>query len=256
LALADVAGTAKAAAGGLWVSGDNAEGVRYLQWIAGNQPAGLLKIDNRGKISFNLRILSEAASIASENTADQRERIASFVRSDEGLLLLAQVTNGAYRFRLHIGPKMPTLAGNIKNDGVCNLDNRFDSRVNPVRRSGQKADNECPPEGFDSLIAINPDARWFNLYNEQLIPLAQMAFHEMAEAHARLVLGFDYLPQGDKPGAHDTAIEREIRLKHARPKQTIIMPIGANVRLISRDDWLMLFDVLQMRKGRRSFKAY
>ena len=42
LALADVAGTATAASGGLWLSGDTSEGFRYLQWIAGNQPTGLL----------------------------------------------------------------------------------------------------------------------------------------------------------------------------------------------------------------------
>src|ERR1044072_2096103 len=39
-ALADVANTGAAAGGGLWLSGDIDEGFRYLQWIAGNHPAG------------------------------------------------------------------------------------------------------------------------------------------------------------------------------------------------------------------------
>src|ERR1044071_5220349 len=103
LALADVARTETATGGGLWVSGDTEKGIRSLEWIVGDRPTGLLEIDSGGKVSFNPRILLNAAGIASGNTADQRERIASFVRSDEGLLLLVQVTNGSYRFRLHIG---------------------------------------------------------------------------------------------------------------------------------------------------------
>jgi hypothetical protein len=256
LALADVAGTGTATAGGLWVSGDTAEGLRYLQWIVGNQPTGLLEVDSRGKVSFNLRILSKAAGGAWENAADQRGRIASFVRSDEGLLLLAQVTNASCRFRLHVGNVAPTLGGNLRLVSSLNLDNRFDGRINPRRPGGQKVKNERPPEGFDCLIAINPEVMWYSLGNRQLVPTPQLVFHELAEAHARLVLDLDYLAQSDKSGAHDVAIGREIKLRQDRPGQFVIMPVGRYRVLISRNDWLWLFATLRGQKGSGLFRMY
>jgi len=228
LALADVAGTGTAASGGLWLSGDTARGIAHLQWIAGTQSAGLLKMGSGGKVSFDIKVLARAAGIASDNTAGQRERIASFVRSDEGLRLLAEVTNGAYRYLLHVGPTAPTLAGHIRFNSTVNLDDRFDSRINPRRPSRQKLEIERPPKGFDSLIAINPEAHWFNLHCKRFIPAPQITFHELAEAHARLILGLDYLPQYGKPGAHEVAIDREIRLRNHRPGQIVVMPIGVN----------------------------
>lgn len=255
LALADVAGAGTETAGGLWLSGNIAGGITYLHWIAGNQPAGLLKLDREGcgeKVAFDLRILASAAGVTSENKAEQRARIASFIGSDEGLRLLAELMNGAYRYLLHIGQVAPTRGGGISHFGIINLDNLFDSRINPLRTNGQKLGKECPPAGFDSLIAIDPDVCWFNLENERLMPMAQMIFHEMAEAHARLALDLDYLPQGDRPGAHNVAVEREIRLKQERPGRLVVMPAGFNLRLASRDDWLRLFSRLDSKrtKGR------
>lgn len=240
LALADVAGTGPAAAGGLWLSGDTAEGFRCLQWIAGKQPSGLLRLDGGGKVSFNLRILARAAGVTSENNADQRERIACFVRSDEGLRLLAEMTNGPYRYLLHVGALAPTLGGKVSLHVPCNIDNRFDSRINPRRPNGRKLDIERPPEGFDSLIAVVSDIRWFNLHNKQIMPLPQITFHELAEAHARLALDLEYMPRLEKPGAHDVAINREIRLKQGRPLQHVVMPVGHNLRLESYEEWLRL----------------
>jgi hypothetical protein len=255
LTLADVAGMGATAAGGLWLSGDTNVWFRYLRWIAGDQPAGLLKLDSNGRVSFDLRMLVHAAGTGSEYSGDQRARVASFVRSDEGLRLLAEVTEGPYRYLLHIGPVAPTLGGKIDFVVPCNFDNRFDSRINPRRPNGRKLDTESPPEGFDSLVAINSDARWFNLYSSQLIPMPQLAFHELAEAHARLVLGYDYLPQGKTPGAHDTAIDREIRLKKQRPGQNVALPVGSNLRLVSRQDWQWLFSRLLEQKEAESLRS-
>lgn len=250
LALADVAGVEPAAAGGLWLSGNTAGGLTYLHWIAGNPPGGLLKLDRSGKVSFDAKVLAGAAGIKPGDTGDQRRRIASFVRASEGLRLIAELTNGAYRYLLHIGSTAPTRAGNIRSYGVINLDERYDSRVNPLRRDGKKIARECPPQGFDSLIAIDPDVCWFNLDNRRLVSLGQMIFHELAEAHARVALGLDYLPEGEKPGAHDVAIDREIRLKEERPWQFIVMPVGFNIRLVSRNDWLRLFARLVAERPR------
>ena len=245
-ALADVAGKKGAAAGGLWLSGNIAGGFTYLHWIAGNQPAGLLKLDSERQVSFNLRVLAKAAGITSESPAGQRARIASFLRSDEGLKLLAEVIDGTYRLLLHIGPTALTRGGSISDFGVRNFDNRFDSRINPLRPDGRKVDIECPPDGFDSLIVIDPEVCWFNVRNRQLVPTAQMTFHELAEAHARLVLDLDYLPQGDRAGAHDAALDREVRLKQQRRGQFVVEPIGLNLRLTSRADWLRLFAKLDL----------
>jgi hypothetical protein len=252
LALADVAGTETEADGGLWLSGDRVGGFTYLHWIADYPREGLLKLDRNGRVSFNLRALSRAAGITSEGAAEQRERIASFIRSNEGLMLLAELTNGAHRYLLYVGPNAPTRAGGLSHYGLINLDNMFDSRVNPIRRNGQKLDRERPPDGFDSLVAIDPNVSWFSLDNKRLIPTAQMTFHELAEAHARVALALDYLPQGGKPGAHNVAIAREIRLKVERPGQFVVMPVGYNLRLSSRDDWLRLFLQLdsERTKGR------
>jgi hypothetical protein len=211
-----------------------------LQWIVFNQRAGLLKLDSGGKVSFNLEVLAKAAGITSENLACQRERITSFVRSDEGVRLLAEVMNGPYRYLLHVGPTAPTLGGKVRYATPYNLDNLFDSRINPRRPNRRKLDRERPPAGFDSMISIDPDINWYNLHTGRLMPLPQLTFHELAEAHARLVLGLDYLPQGEKPGAHDVAIDREFRLKEKRPEQQVITPIGYNLKLASSGDWLRL----------------
>jgi hypothetical protein len=254
LALVDVAGGETAAAGGLWLSGDTARGLAHLRWIAGNQPAGLLKVGREGKVSFDLKILARAAGVTSENTAEQRERIALFVRSDEGLLLLAEVTSGAYRFLLHFGPTAPTLAGNLSFNSILNLDNQFDSRINPRRPNGLKMGNESPPEGFDSLIAINPDAAWFNSREKQLLPAPQVTFHELAEAWSRVALGLDYLPQPDKPGAHDVATARELRLKKERPDQNVVRPTKFYILLVTREDWIRVFGDLQEKREDKSFR--
>jgi hypothetical protein len=226
--------------GGLWLGGDTKEGLRRLRWIAGNQPDELLEIDDRSKVSFNLRVLARAAQAKSEHSSREMERIKSFVTSDEGLLLLAEIIGGPYRYLLHVGPTAPTRAGNIKLDSVYNLDNNFDSRISPRRPDWTKAPQERPPEGFDCVIAINPDARWFNVSENQFVPPAQVTFHELAEAHARLVLGLDYLPQGENPGAHDVAVNREVRLKGERPAWFVVPTIGINLSLRSPEDWRML----------------
>jgi hypothetical protein len=254
LALVDVIPAPKPAVGGLWLSGDAALGYQHLQWIAGDQPAKLLQVSSSGKVSFNLAILANAAGITNENIADQQEIIASYVQSNEGLRLLVEITYGSYRFLLHVGTTMPTLGGLITNISARNIDNRFDSRINPRRPKGQKLNNECPPEGFDSLIAVNPYTEMFNFHSEQLMPMSQVVFHELAEAHARLVLGLDYLPKGNQTGAHEVALNREIRLKQERPSQFIVVPVGYNLLLVSRDDWLHLDKYLRNQKGSKSIQ--
>jgi hypothetical protein len=140
--------------------------------------------------------------------------------------------------------------------GALNLDNLYDSRINPRRRTRQKLDAERPPKGFDVLIAINPGVGWFNLHSKQMMPTAQVIFHELAEAHARLVLGLDYLPRGDERGAHQVAIDRETILERQRAGHSVIKPIGANLVLASSNDWERLLAWLRDPKGAESPLMY
>lgn len=240
MALGDAARSGVQTMGGLWLSGDTEAGLRRLRWIAGNQPDALLEVDARSKVSFNRSILAQRARVMPEHSAREVEPIESLITSDEGLLLLTEVISGPYRYLLHVGNTAPTLAGHIKLISVFNLDNNFDSRISPHRPYWRKAPQERPPEGFDCVIAINPDARWFNVNENQFVPVFQVTFHELAEAHARLVLGLDYLPQGESPGAHDVAVRREVRLKEERPAWVVVPTIGTNLSLTSPEDWRML----------------
>jgi hypothetical protein len=104
------------------------------------------------------------------------------------------------------------------------------------------------------LIAINPDAAWFNSREKQLLPAPQVTFHELAEAWLRVALGLDYLPQPDKPGAHDVATARELRLKKERPDQNVVRPTKFYILLVTREDWIRVFGDLQEKREDKSFR--
>jgi hypothetical protein len=136
---------------------------------------------------------------------------------------------------LHIGRRAPTEAGDVIVQSCLNLDNRFDSRINPRRRNGVKLMNEQPPRGFDSVVAINPSTQWLNLMTNRMVPPGNITFHELAEAHARVEFGFDYLGQGSCPGAHDTALEREAKLFSQRPLSDTVITRGDNRIVLTED---------------------
>jgi len=241
---------------GLWLSGDRATATAHLRWIAGKKSPGLIELDGNGRVSVNARELAAALGIHGGIDSMNLQQIASLVAFDEGLLLLAQVTGGPYRYLLHVGETAPTLGGEVKVTSALNLDNRYDNRINPRRRGGQKLKVERPPEGFDVLIAINPSVGWFNLHDRQVMPAAQVIFHELAESQARLVLGLDYLSSGDDRGAHQVAIDRETILERQRGGRSVVKPIGSNIVLASHNDWLRLFDWLLNPKGAESPLEY
>jgi hypothetical protein len=143
--------------------------------------------------------------------------IADYIFLHEGLLLLTQLTQGTERYLLHIGNSAPTMGEYVQVSSTMNLDLNFDSRINPRRPNGQKVQQERPPEGFDSLIAMNPGTRWVSLRSKRIVPLESVALHELAEAHAKVALGLEYLPKEGRAGAHNIAIERESRFVSQRP---------------------------------------
>lgn len=224
---------------GLWISGDVAEGLSRLRWIIGSENAELLNIDADGRVSVDKKLLGRAARLQ-ESNVENPLRALEYITSNEGLLLLVQITEGRYRYMLHVGRQAPTSGRAVETTGSINLDNNVDSRINPYRKNGKKLDEERPPQGFDSMIGLNPIARWFNLSTNSWVQGGEIVFHELAEAHAKLEFGLDYLDQGKRLGAHTTALQREARLQSQRPGADIVMTVGSN-RLLRTEEEIRLF---------------
>jgi len=224
---------------GLWITGDTAEALSRLQWIVGEANADLIKVDSDGRVSFDLDGLERMSGITQTDVGDPM-RAVSYISSNEGLLLLAQVLQGRHRYLLHIGRQTPTSGKFIETLGSVNLDNNLDSRINPYRKNGKKLDTERPPSGFDSLIGLNPVARWYNLSTSSWVQTGEIVFHELAEAYAKLEFGLDYLDHGTSRGAHNQALIRESRLKSQRPAEDIVVTAGSN-RLLRSEEEIRLF---------------
>lgn len=221
--------------GGLWITGDRAEALARLEWILGIEKADVFSVAGDGRLRLNTSLLAEAAGISEVGPGSAPLVMLDYILSNEGLLLLVQLTEGSHRYRLHIGRETPTFGGQVTVAGGLNLDNNFDSRINPYRRLGLKLDQERPPGGFDSLVAINPVARWYNLRATRFVPDGHIIFHELAEAYAKLEFGLDYLSQGGRVGAHNVALERERRLKSQRP-DSVVVTTGPNRVLRSEEE--------------------
>jgi SPOR domain len=235
--------------GGLWVTGDVHEGMARLRWIVGSENADLIALDKDGRAQLNGRLLAKAAKVSQANSLQAPLAVAAYITRNEGLFLLVQITQGTRRYRLHIGRVAPTLGEPVEVGGGINLDNNYDSRINPYRRNGKKLDAERPPAGFDSLVAINPIALWFNLERNSLVPVGHITFHELAEAQAKLDLNLDYLAQGGRPGAHNLAIDRERMLKAQRPFSDVILTYGSNRVLRSEEEIRQFY----LQSGNNSF---
>lgn len=222
--------------GGFWLAGDTEEGLKRLQWILGTD-ADLVGIDQNNKVYLDTNLLARRAGVKKSNAADLPLKVFNYLAANEGLLLLVQLTQSQRRFQLFLGHQAVTLGGYVKIGGSVNLDNNYDSRINPHRRNRLKLDLERPPAGFDGLIAINPTARWFNLHTNKLVPDGNITFHELAEAYAKVENGYEYLPTGALPGAHQMALEREIKLKGQRPHTDLVLTLGSNRVIKSDEEW-------------------
>ena len=225
--------------GGLWISGDADEALVRLRWIAGEGNAELINLDPDGRVRFDKKLLAKAAGLGESSVHDPLKAV-EYISSNEGLLLLVQVALGRHRYLLHLGRQAPTYGKSVDIAGSINLDNNIDSRINPYRKDGKKLDSELPPAGFDSLIALNPVARWFNLNTNSWVQDGEIVFHELAEAYAKLEFSLDYLDQGTRPGAHAVALAREQRLKSQRPDADIVVTTGSN-RLLRTEQEIRLF---------------
>jgi hypothetical protein len=223
------------ASGGLWVGGDLAGALDRLRWIAGLENAYLFHLASDNKVSLNAADLSRAARVGGCSSLEAALALADFLSANEGLLLLVWMMESSHRYLLFLADWAPTAAGPISVGSALNLDRNYDSRINPRRRNGAKLATELPPSGFDSLVAINPAVRWFNLRAKLLVPPGNIAFHELAEAYAKVELGYDYLPQDSWPGAHNFALEKEERLLLQRPLSNGVTTRGQNRILTGAD---------------------
>jgi len=237
LAMEDIAGVKAERDGGLWLAGDMREGFSRLQWIAGQKDAELLSVAGDGKVTLSHELLMRRSG-ADRAGAGARFVIAEYIKVNEGLYLLAQLMAAENRYCLFLGERVPTAGDDIEIDGAINLDNNFDTRINTYRKDGMKLPKECPPEGFDSLVAINPAARWYNLRVRRLVPDGIIVFHELAEALAKVDYGLDYLPDGLRSGAHDIAVQRELKLQSQRPNSDTVTTLGSNVVFKNRESLL------------------
>jgi hypothetical protein len=226
-----------AAKRGLWLSGDTDEGLSRLRWIVGDENAELLTVEPDGHLRIDAKLLAKAAGLE-EPRVEDAVQVATYIASNEGLLLITQLSEGRYRYLLHMGSKVSTRGKTLEISAGVNLDNNYDSRINPLRKHCEKLDVERPPVGFDSLVGLNPGTRWVNLRSNSFVPVGEITFHELAEAHAKLELGLGYLDEGSTRGAHALAIEREQRLKSQRPG--VVLTAGSNLVLRTEED-LRLF---------------
>jgi hypothetical protein len=217
--------------GGLWLTGNVREGMARLAWIAGPENANLLTIDKSGQVRIDEDLLARNAEARRKSAKSPALGLSLYILSNEGLLLLEQLTQGDRAYQLYIGDRVMTLGGEIEVKSVVNLDNNFDGRINVYRPSGLKMLSERPPKGVDALIGINPDVLWYNLGYQKVISPGIVTFHELAEAYAKLEYGLQYLPNGLLPGAHGVAVQREYRLQSQRPELYNAITAGDNLSI-------------------------
>jgi len=217
--------------GGLWLSGNLQEGMARLAWIAGSENARLLTIDKSGQVKIDENALARKVESSRPPPQSPALALSLYILSNEGLLLIEQLTQGDHRYHLHIGDRVRTLGGEVEVKSVLNLDNNFDGRINSYRRGGAKMGTERPPEGFDALISINPEVVWYNLLYQKVISPGIVTFHELAEAYAKIEYGLEYLPNGLLPGAHSVAVQREFRLQSQRPELANAITAGDNLSI-------------------------
>src|SRR5262249_21685300 len=124
---------ASASRGGLWISGELAEAMSRLRWIAGTRGSSLLQFSEDGRVSFNVDRTERAAAVWALESGRVSWSASEFLHSDDGLLLLFRVINGPERFLIRVGRLAPTLGGDVSVRSTVNLDNKYDSRINPRR---------------------------------------------------------------------------------------------------------------------------
>lgn len=83
---------------------------------------------------------------------------------------------------------------------------------------------------MDDAVSINPSVRYVDEATEtKTVAHPAIAFHELAEAYAKVDKGMPYLPKGGGAGAHEDARQRERTLLGQRPGFTAF-PAGESLK--------------------------
>jgi RHS repeat-associated protein len=162
--------------------------IQDLCSIVGPDDCDRLSVDGQGVVSFDTTGLD--------------------LSKNAGADLVNSLVQSSNNYGFSEGPTVQTAAGTMTVDYVVNLDKNPDARY-----SMGKSDNSKPPSGIDDIVAINrnPNGKLKSLTNLQLAPLYTVAFHELAEAFAKIDGGAQY------KDAHTDAMKREDALREQRP---------------------------------------
>jgi RHS repeat-associated protein len=174
------------------------------------------------------------SNYCSRITIDEKTQTVGFdstgldLSSNEGAKLVNQLVASASTYTFSISDSADTAGGpvKIKSDGISNLDDRADDRY-PKGKSA----TDLPPKGVNDQVTLNPQLAQFKDSQGRTVLLSSLAFHELAEAYAKVDGGKLYgnfsaifvvngttifigPPQG---GAHNEAVNREFKLREQRP---------------------------------------
>jgi RHS repeat-associated protein len=217
-----------------WESADlgNPESWNRYAYVRSN-PINATDPDGRVLQTANLTTIQDLAGSAGSKVTvtngniDVSQVTAADRQGNEGAQLVYELATSQNVYSYSEGNTINTAAGQrgLGTEAVVNLDNNADSRY----RNG-KAAKDKPAAGVDCVVAIDPTKPYFDQATRTL-PVAHraVAFHELAEAYAKVDGGLQYLPQGSQPGAHDVAAQREKVLLQQRPNFTQF-PAGGLVK--------------------------
>jgi hypothetical protein len=193
----------------LQLSGDLAADKADLCQIAGDA-CNRITINDNGTVTFNTQGLD--------------------LGTNEGASLINNLVSSTYTYGFAESDTAST-AGEPQKMGdqaTSNLDNATDPRT-----IGAKRPQDLPPKGIDDQVTVNPNAPVQDTQHRP-VSTASLAFHELAEAYAKVDGGMSYSGNGQfvgieggtrivlgqfeqGPGAHAIAIQRELKLRDQRP---------------------------------------
>jgi RHS repeat-associated protein len=179
-----------------------------LKEIAGSAADRLSMNTQTGKVTFNTDGLD--------------------LSSNEGAALINQLVTSSDTYGFSLGDTVNTEGGPVKvGSDPVNLDRQYDDRY-----GNGKAATDRPPKGIADQVAINPALARFKDSQGRSVLLSSLAFHELAEAYAKIDGGKAYgdflninLVNGTtlvispvaQQGAHNEAAQREEKLRGQRP---------------------------------------
>jgi hypothetical protein len=147
---------------------------------------------------------------------------------NEGATLVNQLVTSSDTYGFELSDTAKTAGGpvNLANDPISNLDNQTD-----VRYPNGKNPTDLPAKGIADQVTIDPKTAQFKDSQGRSVSLSSLAFHELAEAYAKIDGGKQYVDFQNinvvngttlqigppQQGAHNEAVQREFKLREQRP---------------------------------------